>query len=337
MKILYDPRPRTTEEIFTAADRNRFFGEHEILEVDPNNAEQQYAAWLPQAEVIISQQLLDRPRLEQAPKLRAVFNVETNFLPNLDYAYCVSRSIPVLTPSSVFALPVAELGLAMAISLARDLHRGHSDFVNGQEKYGLEGNQQAELLTGATVGILGYGDLGKALRGVLAGFGCRFLVHDPWLPGGMLSRQGLQPCSFEDLMRQSRFVFVTASITTSNQHLLNRESLGWMEPGAMLILLSRAAIADFEILREFAASGRIRVATDVFPIEPVPADDPIRQTPNLLLSAHRAGALTSALTQIGQFVLEDLDLIAQGLPPVTCKRAQLETVTQLRSMPVQKT
>ncbi|MBT7205358.1 MAG: dehydrogenase, partial [Deltaproteobacteria bacterium] len=221
--------------------------------------------------------------------------------------------------------------------LARNVHQAHTDFQNGLEKYGLEGNQDAELLTGATVGILGYGDLGRAVKGVLQGFQNQILAHDPWLPYGLLERNGVQPVGLEQLLRESRFVFVTATITTENSKLLNAERLEWMQPGAMLILLSRAEIADFKDLQKFANSGRIRVATDVFPEEPVPQEDPIRQTKNMLLSAHRAGALTSALQQIGKLVLEDLELISRNLPPVSCKRAHLETVTQIRSKPIEKT
>ena len=337
MKILYDPRPRTTEEIFSEEDYARFFSDHEIFQIDEDNAEQQYSAWLPEVDIIISQQTLDRSRLESARGLKAIFNVETNFLPNIDYAYCAARSIPVLTPSSVFALAVAEIGLAMALSLARNVHQAHADFQQGKEKYGLEGNMNAELLTGATVGILGYGDLGRAVHAVLAGFRNQILVHDPWLPNGLLQRNHLEAFGLEELLRRSRFIFVTATITTDNTSLLNAKRLEWMQPGAMLILLSRAAIADFGDLREFADSGRIRVATDVFPEEPVALNDPIRTTKNMLLSAHRAGALTSALQEIGKLVMEDLELIGKGLPPVSCKRAQLETVTQIRSKPIEKT
>ena len=110
-----------------------------------------------------------------------------------------------------------------------------------------------------------------------------------------------------------------------------------MQPGAMLILLSRAAIADFGDLREFADSGRIRVATDVFPQEPVALNDPIWTTKNMLLSAHRAGALTSALQEVGKLVMEDLELIRKGLTPLSCKQAQLETVTHILSKPKEKT
>ena len=225
----------------------------------------------------------------------------------------------------------------MALSLARNVHQAHADFQQGKEKYGLLGNMNAELLTGATVGILGYGDLGRAVHKVLAGFRNQILVHDPWLPNGLLQRNHLEAFGLEELLRRSRFIFVTATITTDNTSLLNAKRLEWMPRGAMLILLSRAAIADFGDLREFADSGRIRVATDVFPEEPVALNDPIRTTKNMLLSAHRAGALTSALQEIGKLVMEDLELIGKGLPPVSCKRAQLETVTQIRSKPIEKT
>ena len=109
----------------------------------------------------------------------------------------------------------------MALSLTRNVHQAHADFQNGFEKYGLEGNQEAELLTGATVRILAYGDLGRAFKEVLQGFQNQILAHDPWLPDGLLERNGLQPVRLEQLLRESRFVFVTATITTENPKLLN--------------------------------------------------------------------------------------------------------------------
>ena len=78
------------------------------------------------------------------------------------------------------------------------------------------------------------------------------------------------------------------------------------------------------------------MATDVFPVEPLPKDDPIRRVPNMLFSPHRAGALTLALREIGTRVLEDLELVARGLAPVACRRAERETVARFRSMPVKR-
>lgn len=337
MRILYDPAPRRTEEIFNDADKDRFFSEFQVVEVDPAKREETYLAHLPSTDVLISQQAMGSDRLAQATRLKAIINVETNFLPNIDYGACFQRGIHVLTPASVFALPVAEMGLCMALSLARGVHSGHGDFLTEQEKYGLEGNADAELLTGSRIGFIGFGDLGKALHRLLVPFQADLFAFDPWLPDNHLRRLGVEPLSLDEVLRTCRVVFVVASITTENAHLLDADKLSLMQDHAMLILLSRAAIADFGALAREAGNGRLRIATDVFPQEPVPSDDPIRKVPGILFSAHRAGALTSALYQIGALTLEDLGQIARGLPPVACRRAEPETVQRLNSKPVEFT
>jgi phosphoglycerate dehydrogenase-like enzyme len=336
MRILFDPEPRAAQDIFTPGDQDTFFKTYDVVAWQGEDRDAFYRKHLPDAEVVISQQPMEKARLDLAPKLRCIINVETNFLPNVDYEACFQRGIHVIAPSSVFAAPVAEIGLGMALSLARGIHTAHGDFIAGQELYGLEGNQEAELLAGADVGFVGFGDLGRSLHKLLAGFQPKVRAFDPWLPDGVLERLGVTPASLDDVLSKSRFVFVVATITTENAHLLNAEKLALMQKGAKLLLLSRAAVADFAALKEFAGSGRIHVATDVFPEEPVAADDPIRLVPNILFSAHRAGALTSALQNIGKLVLEDLGQVDLGLPPVACKRAERETVVRLRSKPIDK-
>ncbi len=338
MKIIYDPAPRTAGEMFSPEDYAAFVKAHDVAVYNGGDRHVFYDRHLPECEILMSQQPMDSDRLAKAPKLRAIFNVETNFLPNIDYETCFQRGIHVLAPSGVFALAVAEMGLGMALSLARGIHSEHSRFLQGTERYGLEGNREAELLTGSTFGFIGFGDLGRALHALLPGFRPKAVrVFDPWLPNGHLERLGVQPASLESVLSESRFLFVVASITTENRHLLNRDNLKLMQPGASLVLLSRAAVLDFDALAELVPTGKIRFATDVFPEEPVAADDPIRSLPNVLFSPHRAGALTSALQEIGKRVLEDVDLIGRGLPPVACRRAERETVMRMRSKPVDKT
>jgi phosphoglycerate dehydrogenase-like enzyme len=336
MRVLYDPEPRTTAEIFSEAALARFRADHEVIAWQGESRDAFYARHLPGTEVLVSQQPMPAERLALAPRLRAIFNVETNFLPNIDYEECFRRGIHVLAPGGVFALPVAEMALGMAISLARNIHGEHAAFQRGHEKWLFDGNAHSELLTGSTVGIIGFGDLGRALYRLLAPFGARVQVHDPWLPAGQLRRLGVEPVGFETVMAENRFVFVMATITTDNSHMINERALALMQPRANLLLMSRAAAADFGALAQAAAAGRIRVATDVFPVEPAAADDPIRQVPNILFSPHRAGALTFALREIGDRVLEDMELIGRGLPPQSCRRAERETVARFRSMPVSK-
>lgn len=336
MRILFDPEPRAAADIFSPDDLRTFTANYDVITWNGEDRDAFYRRHLPDTDVLISQQPMEKNRLDLAPRLRAIVNVETNFLPNVDYEACFQRGIHVIAPSSVFAAPVAEMALGMALSLARGIHTAHGDFLAGRELYGLEGNHDAELLAGADVGFVGFGDLGRAIHKLLAGFQPRIRAYDPWLSDGMLTRFGVEPAPLEDVLSKSRFVFVVATITTDNAHLLNAEKLSLMQRGAKLLLLSRAAVADFDALKQLAGSGRIQVATDVFPDEPVAADDPIRKVPNILFSAHRAGALTSALQNIGRLVLEDLGQIARHLPPVACKRAERETVSRLRSKPIDK-
>lgn len=334
MKVFIDPQPRGTDEILTPAALQQLRQSYDLVEWQGQDRDAFYREHLPTTDMLISQQPMGRDRLDLAANLRVIFNVETNFLPNIDYEECFRRGIHVLTPGAVFALPVAEMALGMALSLARNIHGEHAAFEKGQEKWLFDRNKQAELLTNSTVGFIGFGDLGRALHGLLRPFNVRAQAYDPWLSAGHLARQGVEAASFQAVMSQNRFVFVMAAITTENAHLIDENALGLMQQGAMLLLMSRAAAADFGALAKAAASGRIRVATDVFPVEPAPLDDPIRQVPNILFSPHRAGALTLALQEIGDRVLEDMDLIARGLAPIACRRAERETVARFRSMPV---
>ncbi|MNG20968.1 D-3-phosphoglycerate dehydrogenase [compost metagenome] len=109
-----------------------------------------------------------------------------------------------------------------------------------------------------------------------------------------------------------------------------------MQQGAALVLVSRAGVVDFEAMLDAVDSGHIRVATDVFPVEPVPADHRLRRIENLLLSPHQAGAMETALQQIGKRVVADAELMARGIAPVMCKAAQPESVSLFRSKPVDK-
>lgn len=338
MRIILDPEPRTAEDIFSEADYQELTRRHDVIVYSGEDRDVFYTRHLPDCEILLGQADMGPDRLAMASKLKAIINVETNFLPNVDYETCFQRGIHVLAPSGVFALPVAEMGLGMAISLARGIHSEHKRFTEGNERYGLSGNQDAELLSGSDFGFIGFGDLGRALFALLPGFRPNSVkVFDPWLPNAHLERMGVAPASLDAVLEQSRFVFVVASITTENQHLLNAGNLSRMQPGASLILLSRAAVVDFDAVSKLVRSGAIRFATDVFPEEPVASDDPVRALPHTLFSPHRAGALESALKDIGNRVIEDIGQIANGLPPVSCKRAERETVTRMRSKPIDKT
>ena len=93
----------------------------------------------------------------------------------------------------------------------------------------------------------------------------------------------------DEVLSDSQVVFVFASVTSENEGFIGKREFAMMKPGAAFLLMSRAAVVDFPAMIEAAQSGHIQVATDVFPEEPVAADDPVRQASGILLSAHRTG------------------------------------------------
>ena len=224
----------------------------------------------------------------------------------------------------------------MAIDLARGIGAADRAMRAGRERWGLEANAGAFLLSGSPVGIVGFGDLGRALRRLLAPFGCPVRVYDPWLPEAAIRAADAEPAGLDDLLRASRVVFVFAAATSDNERFLAERELRLLPDGAVLLLMSRAGVVDFDALVRVVGEGRLRAAVDVFPEEPLAADHPARSLEGLLLSPHRTGGMPEAFREIGRLAVADLELVLRGLPPVLCKRAEAETVGRMRSRPVDR-
>jgi len=336
--ILIDPLPRTLDVICEPDVRRRLeaLGRLVISEAKPMD-DAEVDRLLPDTEILIGQTAMPKARLDRAPKLKAIFNVETNFLPNIDYREAQARGIWVLSPTSSFAAAVAESALAMAIDLARGVTAADRAFRAGRELYGLAANEASFMFAGAPVGIIGFGDLGRALRSLLVPFRNPVRVYDPWLPEDVVRAAGCVAARLDEVLGTSRIVFCFASVTTENQGFIGKREFALMQKGSCFLLMSRAAVVDFPAFLDAVRSGHIRAATDVFPIEPVPKDDPLRDIEGLLLSAHRTGGMREALYQIGRMTVADAELILKGLPPVMCRRADPAIAARLRSMPVAST
>ncbi len=332
--ILSCPLPRSLSLIFAPELLADLRARYRIVETTDAELATLPDAVLGEARYIIGQPPLDEATLARLSALRCIFNVESNLLNNMPYDEVFRRGIHVVTTGAVFAPPVAEIGLGFALSLLRNIHGADADFRAGRELWGGEGNASARLLTGAEVGILGFGDLGRACAQVLTGFETRLKVFDPWLPPSRIRAAGAVPASLAEVMSGSDVVFCTAAVTSENRGFLGAAEFAAMRRGAIFLLLSRADVVDFPALMAAVREGHILAASDVFPEEPLPLDHPVRSIPGFLLSAHRAGALDIAFKRMGEMVLEDLALLDRGLPPMVCKRAERETVARFRSKPV---
>lgn len=332
--IISAPEPRSIDLIFSEENKEKLFSNYDVIEVVADEIGELEVSVLSKTRYILGQPALSLQTLQAMENLRCIFNVESNLIDNMPYEYLFEKGIHVVTTGAVFAEPVAEMGLAMALGLARNMVDADVAFRNGKELWGGDGNAQSRLLSRSKIGIIGFGDLGRALTRVLSGFYAEICVYDPWLPNTLLEQAGVRPVELDELLQNSDTVFVVASVTSENRGFLDKTAFAKMRKGASFILLSRADVVDFDDLMDAVKSGHISAASDVFPEEPLPLDDRIRSMDNFIRSAHRAGAMDVAFKQMGMMVIEDMGLIDKGLPPQLCKRAERETVSRMRSRPV---
>jgi len=332
--VISDPFPRTLNLIFTKKKLRELKTKYKVLIAPNKNKKKFYEDHIEKVTYIMGQPDLDRNLLSKAKKLKAIINVESNFMNNVDYNYCDKKGIHVIATSPVFSKPVAEIALGMTISLLRNIHNAHFDFLKKREKYGLESNLKASMLTGKKIGLLGFGDLAKSLYPMLLPFTKDINVYDPWLSKKMIKSYGFNPVNLNQMFKSCEIIYVLAAVTTKNKNLIDKKLLNKMKSNSLFILMSRAAVVNFKDLIKRVKKGDIFVATDVFPEEPVRKNDPIRKVKNILFSAHRAGALEKAFFDMGNIVLKDMALMSKNLQPKFCKKAQSKTVGLLASKPV---
>lgn len=324
-KVIVDPHFRRMDEIFSPADKQRL---HNLVDVvwgyDEPMPQDRFLRALPTAEAVVCSGWRYGDVLANAPKLRAIMDVSGGFPRALDYDACYQRRIRVLSAAPAFARQVAEFSLGLAIASAREIVQGDRLMRRGEEKYLWDGNVGTFMLYDKPVGIIGYGSLARALHPLLKPFNVTISVYDPWLSDGYLRRQGVTPMPLAELLASSRFIFVMAVPSAENRAMISRELLELIPRNAVFVLASRAHVVDFDALTEMALAGRFKVATDVFPIEPLGADHAIRRAEGALLSAHRAGSVDEAMTELGEMVVDDLESVLRGLPPRRLQMAEPE-------------
>jgi phosphoglycerate dehydrogenase-like enzyme len=325
-KVILDPHFRRMEEIFTPEDRERLNALADVV-WGRNEPMPEAEAVREDVEAIVAADWRYGP-VERFPRLRAFLEVSGRFPDpeTFDYMTCFARGVRVLSCAPAFAPSVAEMALSLALAVGRDVAAGDAAIRAGTERFGRSGNENTFHLFDQPVGFIGFGSIARALKPLLAPFRCPISVFDPWLTDAYLRTQGVTPVGLERVLETSKVIFVLAAPTATNRALLSRERLALIPAGASLILVSRAHLVDFDALTEMLHAGRFRAGIDVYPVEPLPSDHPIRQAPGTVLSAHRAGGDAHGFRNIGRIVVNDLEAILAGHAPQEMQSAQPEII-----------
>lgn len=254
-----------------------------------------------------------RDEIEAAPALAFVQSAAVG-LDSLDVAALTEAGIVVANPAGRNARSVAEWCLAAALSIARSL-----GWVDAQVRAGdwpqLELPARGSMeLDGKRVGVVGFGAVGSRVAALFAAIGCdvAYWTRTPRPPattGGVAWR------SLDDLVRRSEILVVNIALTGDTRGLLGAERLARLPPGAIVVDASRGGVVDLDAVASMIEVGRLRgAAIDVFEIEPLPADAPIRSVDRVLLSSHAAATTAESIARIFELVRSNVARVVAGRP-----------------------
>ena len=234
---------------------------------------------------------------------------------NLDLVAARALGIAVARTTGSNAVPVAEFTLGLTIATLRHLGWAYAELRGGAWRGGrLPGD--AFLLSGKTVGIVGFGAIGRALTRLLAGFGCPVLYQTPRrLDPAEEASLGVAYATLPDLLARSDVVSLHCPLTPQTAGMIDAAALARMKPTAVLINAARGGIVVEADLAHALRTGVIHgAAADVFGEEPVPAGNPLLGLPNCLVTPHIAASSADTFAPTIRQMFANFERVDQGHP-----------------------
>jgi len=173
-------------------------------------------------------------------------------------------------------------------------------------------------LAGKTLGLVGYGDIARCLHRKVSGFGlARVLVSDPYVDDNAVRAAGAEPATLERLLAESDFVSVHAPLAPSTRRMIGAAQLAAMKTGAILVNTSRGPLVDEGAIAKALREGRLACAgLDVFELEPLPLDSPLRSLENVVLTDHVGWYTEESIVELKSGAARNVAEVLAGRPPV---------------------
>lgn len=207
--------------------------------------------------------------------------------------------------------PTAELTFTLLLMLARRMPQQMAALAGG----GWQPQEIGHSLSGSTLGLIGLGKLGGRVAGYAQAFGMNVLAWSANLTDSRAAEVGVKRVSFDELLADSDHVSVHVRLSERTEGLLDAAAIGRMKPGATLINTSRGPIIDVPAMIAALESGALSGAgIDVYAHEPLPADDPIRKAPNVILTPHVGYVSEDTWQMFHAKMLEDILAFIDGKP-----------------------
>lgn len=239
---------------------------------------------------------------------------------NVDVAAATERGIPVVTTPGKNAIAVAELAIAFMVMLARRLPE-ILRYVEGGGEFGhdnYEGrNWFGRDLAGHTLGLVGFGQIGRQVADRARAMGMTVLVADPFVDGSVPVEHGCASVDLDTLLERSDYVSIHARATAENRGLIGASQIARMRRGAWLINTARDTLVDEAAVIDALADGRLAgAAFDVVSPTPATGRHPLLDFPNVIIATHIGGATYDTLHHGGEMAVAEIERLLAGMPLV---------------------
>jgi D-3-phosphoglycerate dehydrogenase / 2-oxoglutarate reductase len=272
----------------------------EFLEWEPADLMEKlkgFDALIVRSKTKVTQELIDA-----APSLKVIGRAGAG-LDNVDKEYAESKGIKVINTPTANLLSVAELTLGLALSLLRFIPSADRTTRDGLwEKKKFKGTEVSKK----TWGIIGFGNVGKLVAGLLKGFDCRLLAYDPYASKEKAAQLGVELLPLDTIMAESDIISVHVPLLDSTRGLVGEKELSMMKESAIIINISRGGIIDEAALYKALKEKMIRgAALDVFENEP-PEGSPLLSLDNTVFTCHLGASTSEAQDRVGSELAEKM-------------------------------
>jgi len=249
--------------------------------------------------------------MEAAKNLKVVGRAGTG-LDNVDIPAATAKGIVVMNTPGQNSNAAAELAVTMIFALSRQLYRACESLKACRwEKKALEGRE----VMGKTLGVVGFGNIGRIVGELGRGIKMRLLAYDPYLNAEQIRGFGAEPAPLEDLLAQADYVTIHVPKSKETTSLFNAETIAKMKDGSYLINCARGGIVDEDALYEALVSGKLAgAALDVFSVEP-PGEHKLLKLDNFICTPHLGASTFEAQVNVAVAVAEQMiKYLQEGVP-----------------------
>jgi glyoxylate reductase len=245
---------------------------------------------------------IDGEIMDACSGLRVISNMAVG-VDNVNIAEATARKIPVGNTPGAMTDATADITFALMMAAGRRIVEGEKYIREGRWKTWSPQLLLGADFAGATLGLIGFGRIGRAVAKRARGFDMRVIYHDP----AAIPEYDATPATLEDLLRTSDFVSLHVPLTSETHHMINAQSLRQMKPSAILVNASRGPVVDPAALYEALKSRQIfAAALDVTEPEPLPANHPLLELPNCLIVPHLGSASRKTRDRMSVLAAENL-------------------------------